>query len=457
MKKVTPKKLVFLFSCILIILVFFIAGYSKQEITFEKKNIPNLELGTDDLSIWVINDLHYLAESLNNEGEAFHEIAKTVAGKEVYYQQETMEAFIWKLKKNSPEYLIVNGDLTFNGEKESFLELQHYFEEIESFGTQVLVNPGNHDISNGWARSYIDAEQGKTDSIGPKEFVEIFKQQGYDNWLSKDPASLSYVQAVRKDLWIVMVDSNRYLPQTNGKPAPPGGSVKEETVEWLEEVKEMAQLNGAEILPVMHHNLLRHNSFINGEHQIDNAEEIIEIWKELDVKVALTAHLHAQNIQQTAAAPFYEISTGAVAIYPSSIGEIEISADRFAYERTTIPVADWSLAKGYTNESLLNFSTYKKEIFMEDSRKIGKQILHQKNEIKKETVLAVGDFVAEINTDFFSGKNSLPIEGRQESIQQIKQKEAYRWIEKYSSEWLLPYVESIVFEDTIPDTQLIIN
>ena len=49
-----------------------------------------------------------------------------------------------------PKALLVIEDLTFNGEYQSFIDLAHFFKQIESLGTKVLVEPGNHDIADEW-------------------------------------------------------------------------------------------------------------------------------------------------------------------------------------------------------------------------------------------------------------------------------------------------------------------
>ncbi len=73
-----------------------------------------------------------------------------------------MEALVAQVEQERPKALLVSGDLTFNGEYQSFVDLANFFKQIESFGTKVLVEPGNHDIADGWARKFIGEQNYKT-------------------------------------------------------------------------------------------------------------------------------------------------------------------------------------------------------------------------------------------------------------------------------------------------------
>ena len=93
------------------------------------------ELGAQD-EIWVVTDLHYLSQDLFDDGEAFSYIEKTAAGKDLRYGKERMEALVEQAKREHPSLLLVSGDLSLNGERQSMVELARYFAKIEEQGTQ---------------------------------------------------------------------------------------------------------------------------------------------------------------------------------------------------------------------------------------------------------------------------------------------------------------------------------
>ena len=73
-----------------------------------------------------------------------------------------------------PKALLVIEDLTFNGEYQSFIDVAHFVKQIESLGTKVLVEPGNHDIADGWARKFIGEQNYKTRQLSAAEFLSLF-------------------------------------------------------------------------------------------------------------------------------------------------------------------------------------------------------------------------------------------------------------------------------------------
>lgn len=106
------------------------------------------ELSSTD-EIWVITDPHYLSPELHDQDVAFQKMQNTAAGKDLVYSKERMEALVAQVESERPKVLIVSGDMTFNGEYQSFIELAEFFKHIEALGTTVLVEPGNHDIADG--------------------------------------------------------------------------------------------------------------------------------------------------------------------------------------------------------------------------------------------------------------------------------------------------------------------
>ena len=162
--KVRKRTLFFvtLFSIIVLSFVFF--GKQTAE--------PAITLNASD-EIWVITDPHYLSPSLQDNEVAFQKMQATSAGKDLIYGKERMEALVAQVEQERPKALLVSGDLTFNGEYQSFVDLANFFKQIESFGTKVLVEPGNHDIADGWARKFIGEQNYKTRRLTASEFLSL--------------------------------------------------------------------------------------------------------------------------------------------------------------------------------------------------------------------------------------------------------------------------------------------
>ena len=83
---------------------------------------------------------------------------------------------------------------------------------MEKDGIQVVVIPGNHDINNRNAASFDGRSRQMAEAVSANEFAEIYNDFGYDEALSRDPASLSYTYDLGPDMRLLMLDSCQYSP-----------------------------------------------------------------------------------------------------------------------------------------------------------------------------------------------------------------------------------------------------
>ena len=96
----------------------------------------------------LMTDIHYLSQSLTDGGESFTRMVEHGDGKLVHYVEEITDAALDEVVNQKPDVLILAGDLTLEGEKESHEDLAKKLEQVEEAGIPVVVIPGNHDINN---------------------------------------------------------------------------------------------------------------------------------------------------------------------------------------------------------------------------------------------------------------------------------------------------------------------
>jgi len=108
----------------------------------------------------------------------------------------------------------------------SFMITSDLFQETEEAGVQVYVLPGNHDIMNPFAASFLGDKHELIDSVYPKDFADIYNNFGYLESIYRDPNSLSYVVEPVGGLWLVCIDSNYYSGNYNNGYPWPYGSVQ---------------------------------------------------------------------------------------------------------------------------------------------------------------------------------------------------------------------------------------
>lgn len=414
--------------------------------------VPTESLSKND-AIWVITDLHYLSPSLSDEGESFTFIKETSAGKELDYPAQRMEALIWQIEKERPKLLLVSGDLTLNGEKQSAVELADYFQQIEQFGTQVYVIPGNHDISNGWARKFVGEDQEKTDQILPEDFQSIFSDMGYQDAYTLDEHSLSYAVQPYTDLILLMLDTNVYS-QTEGKGAPPSnGRLEKETLTWIESVFEDAKKSGATVLPVLHHNLLEHNDFMTKGFTLDNNEEVKALFLKYDIPVVFTGHTHVQDIAHEENT-LYDVTTAAFSVMTPSIGKVTFDNNQVSYEKQAVDMEAWASETNQTDNNLSNYTDYATNLFVEDGINMGLRQMIEEQWHDDSYAEEVGAFVGESNRLFFSGESS---QMSTKELKLMKESQGYQLIKKHSKGFLLRYMDNILKSDGHSDLELSVH
>lgn len=352
----------------------------------------------EDLRIVVATDIHYLSPKLRDGGEIEKYVYENGDGKEIGNMDLILDAFVEDMRKDPPDVLVVTGDLTLNGEKNSHEDLAKIFRKIETFGVQVIVTPGNHDISNAYAREFNGDKVDYTDTVSPEEFEVIYEDFGFKDAVKRAEGNLSYLYKVSEDLYIAMVDSAVYKNNIeNGYPATEG-IVSQSSKVFLEESGALARENEAEVIVAMHHNMMNHTTFMNAGFTLENADEMRLLFRTQGFKVNLSGHIHIQDIHF--AEEVTDIVTGALSVYPNKYGIIDYSEGEFKY------TTKWVDIEGYAKEKGLS----EHYDFMSDARERFKVFSSVRLKARLEgivdaaSVTALTELMGEINAYYFSGE-----------------------------------------------------
>ncbi|MGQ7660499.1 metallophosphoesterase [Streptococcus suis] len=366
---------------------------------------PSVTLTKED-QIWIISDLHYLSPTLFDSGEAFSYIEKTAAGKELRYGKERMDALLEQVKRDKPKHLLVSGDLTLNGEKQSMLELAEYFGKMEKAGTQVQVIPGNHDIASGWARAFKGDQQEVVAQVSHKDFAEIFVDFGYNQAANRDAHSLSYLSKVSSNLWFIMLDSNIYSdgmgkggPKTNGR-------IKKETLDWMEEQLQAAEEAGVQALPVVHHNVLRQHHMLSKGYTLDNTIDVKRLLDRYGVQFGFSGHTHAQNIvsEDLGKTTYTEVVNGAFSVYPAVIGQVTVDKSGLDYQKGQLDTAFWAKKAQPTNPDLRDLTAHMQSVFDNSIDIMVHRMMYDEGWYSTEVAESISRFIVPVNRAYFSGE-----------------------------------------------------
>lgn len=371
-------------------------------------------------SFWVISDTHLIADSLHDHGQAFSQMQKTSQGKDLYYQETALSAFVRMAQKKKPAAIIVTGDVTFNGERVSAEKFAEIFKPLEE--TQLLVLPGNHDIYDGWAREFRGKKQYYAGQISPRMWRNIFKTS-YKNAVSVDDKSLAYSVQLNPNYLLILADSNDYGKEESTTAPATAGFLGREQRRWIKAQLQYASENNLQVIFCMHHNLYAHNPAVNKGYVVDDYRELRKLLAQYNVKLVFSGHIHAQNIMLPQdPCPATEVVTASFCSNDQGYGVVKVSPKEVSYTCYHFKMKDYLTDKEKQNWTLTHFHDYLKNIQLGTiSAELMQKDLYQ-NHDDLDTVRKMGRLFGEMNYHFFTGKNHV----ESEELQKLKKSPIYQ-------------------------------
>ena len=359
-------------------------------------------------SFWVISDTHLIADSLHDHGQAFSQMQKTSQGKDLYYQETALSAFVRMAQKKKPAAIIVTGDVTFNGERVSAEKFAEIFKPLEE--TQLLVLPGNHDIYDGWAREFRGKKQYYAGQISPRMWRNIFKTS-YKNAVSVDDKSLAYSVQLNPNYLLILADSNDYGKEEATTAPATAGFLGREQRRWIKAQLQYASENNLQVIFCMHHNLYAHNPAVNKGYVVDDYRELRKLLAQYNVKLVFSGHIHAQNIMLPQdPCPATEVVTASFCSNDQGYGVVKVSPKEVSYTCYHFKMKDYLFDFLFLNWTLTHFHDYLENIQLGTiSAELMQKDLYQ-NHDDLDTVRKMGRLFGEMNYHFFTGKNHIESE-----------------------------------------------
>ena len=371
-------------------------------------------------SFWVISDTHLIADSLHDHGQAFSQMQKTSQGKDLYYQETALSAFVRMAQKKKPAAIIVTGDVTFNGERVSAEKFAEIFKPLEE--TQLLVLPGNHDIYDSWAREFRGKKQYYAGQISPRMWRNIFKTS-YKNAVSVDDKSLAYSVQLNPNYLLILADSNEYGKEESTTAPATAGFLGREQRRWIKAQLQYASENNLQVIFCMHHNLYVHNPAVNKGYVVDAYRELRKLLAQYNVKLVFSGHIHAQNIMLPQdPCPATEVVTASFCSNDQGYGVVKVSPKEVSYTCYHFKMKDYLTDKEKQNWTLTHFHDYLENIQLGTiSAELMQKDLYQ-NHDDLDTVRKMGRLFGEMNYHFFTGKNHI----ESEELQKLKKSPIYQ-------------------------------
>lgn len=348
----------------------------------------------------IATDIHYLSRELTDGGSGFQYMVEHGDGKVVTYIEPITDAFLEEVIRERPDVLILSGDLTLDGEKKSHEELSGKLYQVEEAGIPVVVIPGNHDINNHHAAQYKGEDRFPAEFTTPEEFREIYRDFGYDEAVSRDRTSLSYVYELDADNRLLMLDTCQYK-----KKALVGGAILSDTYDWIQAQLEDAWDCGMNVIPVAHHNLLDESEIYVDDCTIEHGEQLVQMLEEWDVPLFLSGHLHVQHTKRSGGNKgVWEMVTSSLATPACQYGRLDFWDDgSFVYETCTVDVEGWARRQGRKEIELLEFEAFKEPFLRRVFYNQSNDVLEKNPDITGPERERMSRLYSELNYHYYQG------------------------------------------------------
>lgn len=380
-------------------------------------------LQKEEITLYHATDMHYLSQQLTDNSDAFVEYIRQGDGKMIHYIDPIMEAFVNDVIENKPDYVLVSGDITFNGEKLSHIDIAEKFKRIEENGTQVLVIPGNHDVDYPFCFGYEGTQMYKADRLMKEDFEAIYRDFGLEQAYSRDEKSFSYFYRLTDKITVLALDTN----------TASGIAVRDtSTLEWMEnELKKIK--DDVKVIAFTHQTLVDHfpGNSMGNQYSIINGSAILDIFEKYGVQFNLSGHIHTQH--KAVAGNITDMATESMAVLPCNYGVIEITPDALTYFTQAVDVESWAKETAQSDINLLNFREYSTDFYISSQSSLSRSALDE-TELSEEDKDILSEFFAVLNIYYFSGTID-------EAYDELVQSDGYKaWLEKGDGLWHYKYI-----------------
>ena len=406
------------------------------------QEVPMIKID-ESIKMYIVADPHYMSEKMTEDSELYNNYLNTV-DRMMKYTGVLLDVIEHDIKENQPDIVVFPGDLTNNGSKINHQEFEKRLKRLKASGTQVFVVPGNHDINNEKALYFKDNKLHLTESITKEEFKNLYSDYGYGDAVSRDENTLSYLVKPFQNLWLLMLDTTKDYPE-------PGGYLNRDTLNWIDSCSKMAKEAAAELVVVMHHNLLDHSEIIWEDYTLDNNTSVINTFHENDIQVVLSGHIHIQDVKTHTSVEtgkiLYDIATSSLPVFNHQYGQLIYSPSRgYDYETVELDVEKYALENNIKDENLLSFNEYSEKFFIDNlcnKHKESIELLDISDEQKQE----VFKTVSEMNKKYFSGY-------RNEALQEHIDSEGFKIVEGLGECFIQEYIMGMIKDQNADNNKM---
>ena len=301
------------------------------------------------LKFFVITDTHYFSNSLGAYGEDYESFMDFEQKCFAETQSINEAVFRYLGESKLADIVLIAGDLSFNGEKQSHLEFVKLLEGLKASGKKVYVVTAGHDMNE---HPFAYDENGRKEPEGTRfeELYDLYKNYGYDDAVELNKEHLSYVAQ--------LADGVRLLVLCNDSPESRNVEYSADFLQWIEQQAKKAKADGQMMIAMEHYPVLPGQPILSliPDARQKNSKELIRVLADNGVQLIFTGHMHNQSINVTKTQmgnSFFDVCTGSVIGCPAYMRLVTVKDEKTVeIESIPVPEFDWD-KKGKTGKVYL--------------------------------------------------------------------------------------------------------
>lgn len=274
----------------------------------------------DNMNFYQITDLHlYATKQIGSHGKYFEEKCRWDQ-KCMAESEAIVDAVFDKLIADKDnEVIIISGDLTFDGEKQSHDLLVTKLRKLKAAGKKVYVTFATHDFYM-QAKGYDDNGTFPVPKYTREELRELYADFGWNEELSEHVPSYSY--SVRP------FDGVRFLMLNDDGDGSQFCGYYDDCLDWIKRQADEAKQNGERVIAVTHHPAVAPSLLYPLFSPIDmlgGHETTVPFMADCGIEFIFTGHTHMQSIKRIVTDKgnkLYHVNTGCITAYPSPIRKV---------------------------------------------------------------------------------------------------------------------------------------
>lgn len=276
------------------------------------------------LNFYQLTDLHYYAnEVIGSSGEAY-KLKCELDQKCMAESGAIIDAAFKNLcEDKETEVVLLSGDLTFDGEKQSHDALIEKLYKLKENGKRVFITFATHDFYM-HARKYTD-EEGETElpKYTRKELRQLYNDFGYSEAIAEHENSYSYCVQLSKDVRLLALNDDGDFDEFCG--------FYNDLLEWIKEQVEAAKEAGCEIFAMTHHPVIEPSPIyplFSHKAMLGGYEFTTPYLADLGIRYIFTGHTHIHDIDYIESKKgnrIYQVNTASLIAYPLAYRKVEFS------------------------------------------------------------------------------------------------------------------------------------